>query len=232
MTSINTILAQIMVLETEIILPMLLLSCLGILLIILALTRLFRGKILLAGIHGISGMATLCIGILLIAISLNIHTYQRLTHEQEIAHLTFRKISPQNYNVTIDFIHRGLQQDYNIKGDEWQLDARILRWSPIVQVMGLDAQYRLERLSGRYKDLNLERSSRRTVYSISNEAGLDIWSLAYQYKKWIPWIDAYYGNAVYLPMVDGGIYSLSVNQSGLVARPVNELSENKILQWN
>lgn len=231
MTSINTILAQIMVLDTEVILPMLLILLLGILLVVLALTRLIRGKVLVAGMQGFGGMAILCIGILFIAIALNMHTYQRLTYEQEIARLTFRKISSQNFNVSIDFIHRDMQQDFNIEGDEWQLDARILKWSPVVNLLGLDTKYRLERLSGRFRDLNLERSSRHTVYSLNNDAGLDIWSLAYQYKKWLPWIDAYYGNAVYLPMVDGGIYTVSINQSGLVARPVNKYSEEVILQW-
>ena len=218
-------------LHTEVILPMLLLSLLGILLIFLALTRLFRGKVLLAGMQGISGMVIMCIGILCIAIALNLHTYQRLTYEQEIARLTFKKITPQNYNVSINFIHSGQHQDFNIRGDEWQLDARILKWSPVAQLMGLDSKFRLERMSGRYQDMDLARSSKRTVYSLSNDAGLDIWSLAYQYKKWLPWIDAYYGNAVYLPMVDDGIYSVSINQNGLIARPLNKFSEEKILKW-
>lgn len=231
MTSINTLLTQIMGLDTKVILPMLLLSLLGILLIMLALTRLFRGKITLVCMQGISGVAFLGIGILFIASALNLHTYQRLTYEQEIARLTFKKISPQNYNVSINFVYSGQQQDFNIKGDEWQMDARILKWSPVVQLLGLDSNYRLERLSGRYRDLNLARTSKRTVYSLGNDAGLDIWTLAYRYKKWLPWMDAYYGNAVYLPMVDDGIFSVSINQNGLIARPLNRISEEKIQKW-
>ena len=38
----------------------------------------------------------------------------------------------------------------------------------------------------------------------------------------MPWADALYGSAVYVPMSDGARYQVVVSQSGLVARPLNE----------
>ena len=191
MSLINITLAQIQELELNTILPMLILTCLGLLLFMLAIARLIRGKIMVASVHGISGILLLSTGILLLTVALNIHTYQRLTYEQEIARLTFQQLAPQKYNVSIIYNTKDDKQEFLLEGDEWQMDARILRWSPSAQLLGLNAQHRLERISGRYQDLHLEKTLKRTVYSLSKSAGLDIWSLAKRYKSWLPWIDAY-----------------------------------------
>ena len=231
MSPINMTLAQIQELELNTILPMLMLACLGLLLSMLAIARLLRGKIMVASVHGISGILLLGTGISLLAVALNIHTYQRLIYEQEIARLTFRQMAPQKYNVSIIYNSKDDKQEFLLEGDEWQMDARIMRWSPNAQLLGLNAQYRLERLSGRYQDLHLEQTLKRTVYSLSKSAGLDIWSLAKRYKNWLPWIDAYYGSAVYLPMIDGGGFSVSINQNGMIARPVNAPAEQILQIW-
>ena len=231
MSPINITLAQIQELELNTILPMLMLACLGLLLSMLAIARLIRGKIMVASVHGISGILLLGTGISLLAVALNIHTYQRLIYEQEIARLTFRQMAPQKYNVSIIYNSKDDKQEFLLEGDEWQMDARIMRWSPNAQLLGLNAQYRLERLSGRYQDLHLEQTLKRTVYSLSKSAGLDIWSLAKRYKNWLPWIDAYYGSAVYLPMIDGGGFSVSINQNGMIARPVNAPAEQILQIW-
>lgn len=231
MSPINMTLAQIQELELNTILPMLMLACLGLLLSMLAIARLIRGKIMVASVHGISGILLLGTGISLLAVALNIHTYQRLIYEQEIARLTFRQMAPQKYNVSIIYNSKDDKQEFLLEGDEWQMDARIMRWSPNAQLLGLNAQYRLERLSGRYQDLHLEQTLKRTVYSLSKSAGLDIWSLAKRYKNWLPWIDAYYGSAVYLPMIDGGGFSVSINQNGMIARPVNAPAEQILQIW-
>ena len=231
MSPINMTLAQIQELELNTILPMLMLACLGLLLSMLAIARLLRGKIMVASVHGISGILLLGTGISLLAVALNIHTYQRLIYEQEIARLTFRQLAPQKYYVSIIYNSKDDKQEFLLEGDEWQMDARIMRWSPNAQLLGLNAQYRLERLSGRYQDLHLEQTLKRTVYSLSKSAGLDIWSLAKRYKNWLPWIDAYYGSAVYLPMIDGGAFSVSINQNGMIARPVNAPAEQILQIW-
>ncbi len=231
MSPINITLTQIQELELNTILPMLMLACLGLLLSMLAIARLIRGKIMVASVHGISGILLLGTGISLLAVALNIHTYQRLIYEQEIARLTFRQMAPQKYNVSIIYNSKDDKQEFLLEGDEWQMDARIMRWSPNAQLLGLNAQYRLERLSGRYQDLHLEQTLKRTVYSLSKSAGLDIWSLAKRYKNWLPWIDAYYGSAVYLPMIDGGGFSVSINQNGMIARPVNAPAEQILQIW-
>ena len=64
-----------------------------------------------------------------------------------------------------------------LSGDEWQLDARVLKWKGWANLFGLDAQYRLERVSGRYRDIEQERTGERTVYALAENPGLDLWKV-------------------------------------------------------
>ena len=224
-------LEQLLEIRLDISLPLAAMTLLGLLFIFLAVSRIRRHKILAAGIHGFLGMLLLVLGMLLLAIALNIHTYQRLTYEQEIAVVTFQQLAPQSYNAILEFKDKNTTDEFLLNGDEWQLDARILRWKPAAQLLGLNAQYRLERLSGRYQDLDLERASPRTVYLLGDQAGLDIWSLARRYQNWLLWIDAYYGSATYLPMQDKTRFSISINQYGIMARPVNAPAQQTIYGW-
>ena len=108
-------------------------------------------------------------------------------------------------------------QMFMLAGDEWQLDARVLKWKGWANLLGLDAQYRLERVSGRYRDIEQERKDERTVYALSENPGVDLWTLSIEYPRWLPFVDAVYGSATYLPMADGARYEVSITQSGWLA---------------
>ncbi len=121
-------------------------------------------------------------------------------------------------------------QSVQLAGDEWQLDARVLKWSGLASVLGFEPLYRLERLSGRYLSALQELSAQRTVHTFADDDGFDLWGSA-RLSGWIPWVDAVYGSAAYLPMRDGASYSVTVARSGLVARPLNEAATRAIADW-
>jgi len=125
----------------------------------------------------------------------------------------------------------GLKQQFELRGDEWQMDARLLKWQAPVNVLGFDSAYRLERLSGRYTDIVNERAAPRTVHALQVPAQLDAWELARRYKEWLPWIDALYGSATFVPMADGALFEVKVTQSGLVARPLNQAARQAVGSW-
>jgi hypothetical protein len=45
-------------------------------------------------------------------------------------------------------------------------------------------------------------------------------------------VDALYGSATYLPMVDGALYEIKVSQSGLLARPLNQAAREAVGSWH
>ena len=124
-----------------------------------------------------------------------------------------------------------LDRMFSMRGDEWQLDARVLTWKPPATVLGLDPVYRLERLSGRYTNIERERSEPRTVYALANERPLDIWSFAREYPRFAPGVDAFYGTATYLPIADGARFQVTLSRDALIARPANEAARAAVGDW-
>ena len=45
------------------------------------------------------------------------------------------------------------------------------------------------------------------------------------HPRWLPFVDAVYGSATYMPMADGARYQVSITQSGLIARPLNPAAD-------
>jgi hypothetical protein len=95
----------------------------------------------------------------------------------------------------------------------------------------MDSLVRLERIAGRYKDVEQERNGRRSVYPLQNRAPLDYWRLAHDHPRWMPWVDAVYGNATYMPMGDGARFVVTATQSGLVSRPYDQATERLLRDW-
>jgi hypothetical protein len=202
----------------------------GLLLVFFGIRRWRRRGRLGGTVQSLSGLLLLAAVVVGAALLFNVYTYQRLNFEQPIAELRFESVAPQNYRVFI-LAQDGTAQRYELRGDEWQLDARILKWHGVANLLGVDAHYRLERLSGRYRSVQQERTAPRTVYQLFDRRGIDLWELANRYPKWLPGIDAIYGSAAFLPMADGAHYSVSHTQSGLVARALNSAAVEAIEQW-
>jgi hypothetical protein len=204
----------------------------GLLLLMLSFSRLRQRQLISAGVYGSLSSGLLIIAIALIALSINLYTYHRLSHEQDIAEIVFHQIGPRQYSATIYFEDDNQIAEYILMGEEWQLDARIIKWDIPINLAGLDSLYRLERISGRYREIEEERTANRTAYSLAENKGLDIWSITKRYPSWLPWIDAYYGTATYLPMNDKARFKITLSQTGLLARPVNEPGKQAIRLWN
>lgn len=212
--------------------PVLFAALVGLLLVFSGIRRFWQRRILTGALAGTGGLCLISLAAAFLLLALNIHTYQRLTYEKPIVALTFMQLGPQKYTVTLEYIENNHSQEFVLNGDEWQLDARILRWEPALQLLGFNTFYRLERLNGRYSKIDQELSLPRTVYSLAEDQGLDIWSLAREYHEWLKWLDAYYGNATYLPMQDGARFVVAINQYGLIARPDNSPAEKALSDWD
>ena len=203
----------------------------GLILLILAVQRLRRARYLAAGSTALFGLLFLAVAGGFFIIALNLRTYSRLTYEQPVAELVFEARGPQDFQAIVTQIPSGSLQILQVNGDEWQMDARILKWRSWANVLGLNAQYRLERFSGRYRDIEQERSAPRSVYPLADNPGVDIWTLAANGSRWVPFVDAVYGSATYLPMANGARYQVTLTQSGLLARPINDAASQAVAGW-
>ena len=184
-----------------------------------------RGSVYLLGA---AIVAALGVGGAMLAASL--HTYSRFTHEQEAARVVLRALGPQRYELLLVRVGEPSRR-YELRGDEWQIDARVLKWKGMGTLLGLDTLYRFERLAGRYADTGQEKTLPRTVYPLAAQAPFDLWSLLKDHQRWLPFADALYGSAAYAPMADGAQYSVNVSTTGLLIRPLNEPAKKALGGW-
>jgi hypothetical protein len=172
----------------------------------------------------------LTLGVLVALAAASLRTYNRLTHEQEAARVSMRQIAPKQFALSVQPVGAHTQT-FEVAGDEWQIDARLLKWRPIATIAGFDTVYRLERLSGRYSDINEERTARRTVHGLAERAPVDFWVFLRNYNRYLPFGDALYGSAAFVPMADGAEYAVTVSSSGLVVRPSNDAARKALGAW-
>jgi len=165
-----------------------------------------------------------------IMLAFSYYGYGRLVEEQQVAMIEFTQSAPEVYTARV-MIDDRLDRLYELKGNEWQMDARVIIWKPPATLLGLDPIYQLDRLSGRYSDLEDEMTAERTVYSLSDEIPLDVWYVAREHPKLMPGVDAHYGTATYLPMADRARYAVTLTRTALIARPVNEAAKDAVGNW-
>ena len=214
----------------ELDLAFIILGLLGLTLFILGIYRIWHWKMLSGGIQGISGALLISLALLVASLATNLHTYQRFSHESPVATLRFEQLGPQHFR-TILARPEAVAEIYDLYGDQWQLDARTLKWKGFATLLGLDSGFQLERLSGRYHNVEQEGAAPRSVHVLYKGEGIDIWSLARRYPRWLPWVDAVYGSATYMPMAHGARYQVSISQSGLIARPLNPTAQKAVEEW-
>ena len=203
---------------------------LGVPFLVAALRRLRRFRLLGATLHLLIG-SLLILGLALAGlVAANLFSYARLAHEQEAARVTSRQLGERHFAVTLQ-TNNAPARHFELRGDEWQIDARVLKWRPMGNLLGLDTLYRLERLSGRYGDAAAERAAQRTVYDLAEAPGLDIWLLIRRYQRYLPLADALYGSAAFVPMAEGAEYTVIVLTSGLAVRPANEAARKAVGGW-
>lgn len=141
--------------------------------------------------------------------------------DERVATLSLRQLEPQRYAVRLETADR-LHRSFELHGDEWQLDARVVRWKLPALLAGAPNLYRLERLSGRYGDIKQEREAPRSVHDLAAGAWPDLWTLKRRFPAQLPFVEADYGSAAYLPMLDGARFEVTLGRSGgLVARPAD-----------
>ncbi len=203
----------------------------GLLLVGMGIRRLFGRYKFSGGLNIGFGLFLVAVAVASVGIVANLYTYARLSGEQPIGTLSFQQYAQEEFIAILD-TGSGTPREFTVYGDECQMDARILKWHYFANLIGFDTAYRLDRLSGRYRDVEVEKNTeKRSVYALTEDAGIEIWPLIKRFNRHIPWIDAIYGNAVYLPMDQGAVYQITLSDTGLVARPQNTIAEQAVQHW-
>ncbi len=176
-------------------------------------------KLILKKFLKLSILALLVLSFLVLG---NLYTYKRLTAENPIAHLEFTPVGNQVFDASLRIGDFCEVNTYRIYGDEWRIDSQFLKWKSWANLLGLDAMYRIDRISGRYIDINDENSKLHSAHDLKIESTLDLSMIAERYENKFPPVDTVYGSSVYEKMHDDILFTVYQTQSGLLIR------ENKL----
>jgi hypothetical protein len=148
----------------------------------------------------------------------NLYTFHRLSDEAPIAELRFTAVGPEEYRAAISYGDFCKTEYYTLYGNQWRLDARFLKWHSWANLFGLDALYRIERLSGRYADVGDENTGRTVAYRLYPQRGIDLVAVLNEYDGFLSPVDTLYGSSVYEDMRMDYRYRVYRGQSGLLVR--------------
>ena len=171
--------------------------------------------------------AALClsVGALCATISVGIRGYRELTAEVVAATIVTEPVAPQRFRATVTLPDRSVHM-FDLAGDAIYVDAHILKWRPLANLVGLHTAYELDRIAGRYQQLADEQARERTVYSLATDKPFDTFDLARRYWVLRPFVDAQYGSATFINATAAGsqrdarqvTYEVRVSTTGLLVR--------------
>jgi hypothetical protein len=155
---------------------------------------------------------------LLATISAATQGYRALTWEELAATIVVRPTAPHQFTALVMF-PTGRDTMFVLSGDQVYVDAHILKWKPIANILGLHTAYELDRIGGRYIELEHERDSTRTVFSLSRPKRVDMFTLRRRWAAFAPLLDTEYGSGTFV-MADRDSLEVLVSTTGLLIRRV------------
>ncbi len=188
--------------------------------------RIAKMKVATGGARLLFGVGFLGLAGVIAFAGLNLQTYKRLTHEREVATISFEAAGePETFIATIIY-PGGKADEVTLRGNEWDLNARVIKFKPLSNMLGYDSVYKLDRLYGRYTDVN--RADETNGIVLSPSPGLDVREMAREYGTRFGVHDASYGSGVYNPMDDGLSYRIFITQDALIARSANAATRARV----
>lgn len=197
----------------------------GIFLTIAGLVALMRARVGTFTLQTLSGLLLLSLGSLAGTIAFGIQGYQTLTREEIAAHISVSPLAPQRFAATFRY-NDGRTDNFIIAGDEIYIDAHILKWQPLANLFGLHTAYELDRVAGRYRDIEQERTAERTIHSLSQDKPVNLFGLRQRHTFLALLLDAKYGSATFVPVTQAAELELRISTTGLLIREVTVTSKH------
>ena len=203
----------------------------GVLILLSGIVRVLMGRFAWGASNLVIGAPVAFVGLALSLLALNTQTVARLTQEGAVAEVSIKAKDPAQkiYTVTVNRKDEANSvYTCDIQGDEWEMSARVQKWQPWANILGLDATYRLEQMTNRYIDAVSANGKMITACSLKGEEPA---INAYVPQHWLRWVveksyteDRRFGSAAFMPLADGAVYRVVMTQSGLNAEPANDVA--------
>jgi hypothetical protein len=179
-------------------------------------------RVLRVGAGGLALLVALALiagGALCAVVAAGLSGYRALTREEVAATVHTTPTGPQSFDARFVFPD-GSEQSYILAGDEFSVEARILKWHPWINLLGVHTAYELDRVSGRYARIEDEQRLPRTVYPLGIEHPVDLFGWRQRLRWLAPLVDAEYGSGTFTRADRDATYEVRVSTTGLLVREV------------
>ncbi len=156
--------------------------------------------------------------LLVTLLSASVYTYSALTAETVIAELTFERTGDRQYLAHLRTGDRCAERVLPILGDQWRVDAEFLKWKYWAMLLGLESQYRLDRLEGRYRTAAEENTSPKLAHDLGGATALDVVGVGRALGGLNFLTDATYGTSTYEDIDPDRIYFVYRTTTGIITR--------------
>jgi hypothetical protein len=194
----------------------------GALACLLVVARMWVGKEwFIQWVKGNLGILLILLGVLLGFAAVDAASYKQGRTDRPLYKVTIYQLSPQLYELEMED-ENGRSERYEVGGEQWQLDVRVLSWwGPLADSGSLPA-YRTEMLQGRYLSLEQERTLPKSAFDLADSRWIDIWSI---FNGANLWLEADTWRLQFMPMVNGAFFSVQMTPDGLEAKPLNDVAK-------
>lgn len=153
-----------------------------------------------------------------VLLTATVYTYDRLSAETLIAELRFDATGERQYVAHLRTGDRCDERVLPVFGDQWRVDAEFLKWKYWALLFGLDSQYRLDRLEGRYRSAAEQNTQPNLAHELSERTAVDVVSLAESLGAWNFLLDATYGSSTYQDIDVRNVYYVYRTTTGIITR--------------
>lgn len=178
-----------------------------------------RRRFVPGGISLLSGSLWLALAAVITLLDAGLVGYRALTHEDVALTVLVTPVAGDRFLADVRF-PGGRAESWQLAGDELYVDARILKWKGVATLLGLHTQYELDRIGGRYRDIEQERNAPRTIFPLGAPKRYDLFGWIQRHTWMAPFVDAEYGSGTFIDLAGSAIYEVRVSTSGLLIRKV------------
>jgi len=190
---------------------------LSILFLVAFIAAIRKRKVLGAVRNFTFTLLMLVLALLFATITVSLKGYQALTHEELAATVEIMPVGDQKFVAHFTFWDSTVSE-FELAGDELYVDAHILKWKSFANLFGLHTFYELDRVAGRYSEIEEETSKDRTVYSLAKEKMINIFDLRVEHELLSFLLDAEYGSATFINVSKSAKFNIMVSTTGLLIR--------------
>ena len=164
------------------------------------------------------GLIVLLAALGVVLLSATVYTYDRLTAETMIAELRFDARGDREYVAYLRTGDGCEERTFPVYGDQWRVDAEFLKWKYWALLLGLDSQYRLDRLEGRYLTAAEQNTQPNVAHDLAERTAVDLVELAGALGSWNVLLDATYGSSTYEDIDTRNVYYVYRTTTGIITR--------------